>query len=87
MARNTKIGDTVTEAEFSRHCEENKVTDRKLDQLMWLAEPEMQTAMKEMIENQRAAAIVGKRVFKFVGYVSAVLGLAYLIFKFWKDIK
>lgn len=75
----------VTQIEFRDHCKANAETDKKLDKLMPLVD--LIPTLQEIVESQKANVIVAKKVLRFVGYASAVIGLIYLIFKFWKDIK
>lgn len=77
----------ITRKEFELHCKENQETSQQLDKLMWLADPEMKQALKEIVENQKSMTNVGKRVIKVVGYLSAIIGLLYLMFKFISEIR
>lgn len=77
--------DNISRDEFNLHCRENSETTNKLDQLMPLVE--LIPTLKEIVQSQKATVIVAQRVLRFVGYLSAIIGLIYLIFRFWKDIK
>jgi hypothetical protein len=43
--------------------------------------------VEAIVKNQEANTIVGKKVLKVIGVISAVVGLLYLIFHFWGEIK
>lgn len=77
--------DSVTRDQFIEHCRENERTAEKLDQLMPLVD--LIPTLKEIVQSQKANVIVAQKVLRVVGYLSAIIGLVYLIFKFWKDIK
>jgi hypothetical protein len=87
MAKIIVKEEVVTKDEFQDHCLANQKTDEKLEKIMWLADPEMKKALKEIVTNQQSMTNVGKRVIKIIGYLSAFFGLIYLMFKMYKDIK
>jgi len=43
--------------------------------------------LNEIVENQKATVYMGRKILRMIGYISAVIGLLYLIFQFWKEIK
>lgn len=43
--------------------------------------------LNDVVENQKANIYMGRKLIRWVGYVSAMIGLIYLIFRFWKEIK
>lgn len=78
------------------HCKQNKVrdeliddrdakTEKKIDRLMPLVD--LIPTLESIVEDQKAMTIVSKKILRIVGYISAVIGLLYLVFRFWKDIK
>jgi len=71
------------------HCKENelrdKMNDEKLEKLMPLVD--LIPTLNELVESQKATVYMSRKLLKFVGVVSSVIGLLYLIFTFWKDIE
>jgi len=78
------------------HCKQNiidaKINDEhyksnasKIDKLLPLVN--LIPTLNEIVENQKAMSIVGKKVLKIIGVISAIIGLIYLIFRFWKEVK
>lgn len=43
--------------------------------------------VEAIVKNQEANTIVGAKVLKVIGVISAIFGLLYLIFRFWKELK
>jgi hypothetical protein len=44
-------------------------------------------SIEDIVENQRATALIGRKILKWIAVISAILGLLYLIFRFWKEVK
>ena len=81
---------------LEKHCEQNEArdvliderdsnTEKKIDQLLPLVD--LIPTLKGIVEDKKATVFMGRKLLRIVGYVSAALGLLYLIFKFWADIK
>lgn len=74
---------------LQKHCTENELRDRmndeKLEKLMPLVD--LIPTLTQIAEDQKAAVNMGRRFLKAVGVISSVIGLLYLIFCFWKEIK
>ena len=86
----------ITEKEFQEHCKDNytgfklakenrQAIEKKLDKLMPLVD--LIPTLEDIAENQKAMTVVGKKVMKVIGVIATILGLIYLIFRFWKEIK
>jgi hypothetical protein len=89
-----QIAKLARDLEF--HCKQNesrdklvderdRKTEKKIDQLLPLVN--LIPTLNDIVENQKANIYMGRKILKIIGYISAVIGLLYLIFKFWKDIK
>jgi hypothetical protein len=79
-----------------QHCDRQQIreelvdkrdaeTGKKIDKLMPLVD--LIPTLETIAENQRAAVVVGRSVLRWIGYISAVLGLVWLILQFWKEVK
>lgn len=75
----------ITQKQFQDHCRENEATASQLEKLMPLVD--LIPILNEIVENQKATVYMGRKVLRMIGYISAVIGLLYLIFQFWKEIK
>ena len=82
----------ITQKQFQDHCGENEVTAAiavdtadKLERLMPLVD--LIPTLNEIVENQKATVYMGRKVLRMISYISAVIGLLYLIFQFWKAVK
>lgn len=82
----------ITQKQFQDHCRENEVTAAiavdtadKLERLMPLVD--LIPTLNEIVENQKATVYMGRKVLRMISYISAVIGLLYLIFQFWKAVK
>jgi hypothetical protein len=75
----------ITQKQFQDHCRENEATALQLEKLMPLVD--LIPTLNEIVENQKATVYMGRKVLRMIGYISAVIGLLYLIFQFWKEIK
>jgi len=78
----------ITRKEFQEHCDSNDVTAKsvvKLEKLLPLVD--LIPTLQEIVENQKATIIVGRKALRIIGYISAALGLLYLIFRFWREVK
>lgn len=73
---------------LQNHCQENelrdKMNDEKLEKLMPLVD--LIPTLNELAEAQKATVYMSRKFLRFVGVVSSVIGLLYLIFTFWKDV-
>lgn len=74
----------ITRLEFKTHCKENQVTSARLEKLMPLVD--LIPTLQEIVENQKATIYMGRKILKWIGYISAAIGLLYLILKFWKEL-
>lgn len=63
----------------------NLQVDAKLDKLMPLAD--LIPSLTEIVENQKANVIVGRKVLKVVTIIGVVIGLVWSIIRVWKEIK
>jgi len=72
-------------AHYKQNEDHDRLTDEKFERLMPLAD--LIPALQEIVENQRAMSYVGKKILRILGYISAIVTLLYLFFKFWQDIK
>ena len=78
----------ITRTEFKEHCEENQSTATTVNDLKQLLPlVALIPTLEEIVENQKAATIIGKKIFKIIGVISAIIGLIYLIFRFGKEIR
>jgi len=77
--------DIITRKEFQDHCQENEATAAQLERLMPLVD--LIPTLNEIVENQKATVYMGRKVLRMISYISAVIGLLYLIFQFWKAVK
>jgi len=75
----------ITQQEFVAHCKENKKTDDKLEKLMPLAD--LIPALEEIVENQRAMTLVGRKALRIIGYIAAVVGMIIGILELYKRVK
>ena len=73
----------VSQKEFLEHCRQNDITAKKLDQLMPLVD--LIPTLNEIVEEKKAATLVGKKIIRVIGYTAAIIGILYAIFKFWKE--
>lgn len=75
----------VSRKEFDEHCEINKITAEQVNKLMPLVD--LIPTLNEIVENQKANVYIGRKIIKIIGVISAIVGLLYLIFRFWREIK
>jgi len=80
-----KRTDLVSHSQFLKHCRDNDKQSEQIAKLMPLVE--LIPAIEVILENQRAMSIVGKKVMKIIGVIASIIGLVYMIVKFWKEIK
>ena len=77
------------EVAFNQHCAvgdmRDRENDKKIDKLLPLVE--LIPTIQSMVEDQKATVYLGRKILRVIGAISAVVGLAYLILQFWREVK
>jgi len=84
-----KLHDQITKLQITakNNCENIAKLTISMDKLSPLTEDDLIPTLKSIVKTQEANTIVAKNVLKIIGYLSAVVGLLYLVFHFWTEIK